>query len=87
MLTDRRFELGLGTGNAQMRQLAAEIGLPYGTGAQRLQQVEETIDHVRTLDGAEHTPVLVAAGGPRSRALAGERGRRDRAAPAAGDPR
>jgi len=73
VLTDRRFELGLGTGNRQMRQLAAEIGLPYGTGAQRLQQVEETIDHVRTLDGDERTPVLVAAGGPKSRALAGKR--------------
>lgn len=73
VLTDRRFELGLGTGNAQMRELAGEIGLPFGTGPQRLKQVEETIDHVRSLDEQQHTPVLIAAGGPKARALAGAR--------------
>lgn len=73
VLTDRRFELGLGTGNAQMRQQAPEIGQHYGTGAERLRRVEETIEHVRTLDGDEHTPVLIAAGGPKSRAVAGQR--------------
>ena len=71
VLTDRRFELGLGTGNAQMREQAAEIGLPYGTGPQRLRQVEETVEHLRALDGDERTPVLIAAGGPKARALAG----------------
>lgn len=73
VLTDRRFDLGLGTGNAQMQQLAEEIGLSYGTGPERLKQVEQTIDHVRELDGQQHTPVLVAAGGPKARALAGSR--------------
>ena len=71
ILTDRRFELGLGTGLPAMRESAEELGLPYGSGTQRLDQVAETIDHVRRLDGDEHTPILVAAGGPRARALAG----------------
>ncbi|GAA3524432.1 LLM class flavin-dependent oxidoreductase [Amycolatopsis ultiminotia] len=73
VLTDRRFELGIGTGIPAMREAAAELGLPYGTGKERLAQVADTISHVRRLDGEEHTPVMVAAGGPRARRLAGER--------------
>ncbi|MFF0147815.1 alkanesulfonate monooxygenase SsuD/methylene tetrahydromethanopterin reductase-like flavin-dependent oxidoreductase (luciferase family) [Amycolatopsis sulphurea] len=73
VVTDRRFELGIGTGIPAMREAAAELGLPYGTGAERLAQVADTITHLRTLDGAEHTPVLLAAGGPRARRLGGER--------------
>jgi alkanesulfonate monooxygenase SsuD/methylene tetrahydromethanopterin reductase-like flavin-dependent oxidoreductase (luciferase family) len=38
--------------------------------AQRLARVGETIDDLRDLDGAQRTPVLVAAGGPKARALA-----------------
>jgi probable F420-dependent oxidoreductase len=71
VLTDRRFELGLGTGLPAMREAAEELGLSYGTGKERLDQVSETIDHVRRLDGDEHTPVMIAAGGPKARALAG----------------
>ncbi|NMO92320.1 LLM class flavin-dependent oxidoreductase [Actinomycetospora sp. TBRC 11914] len=69
-LTDGRFELGLGTGLPSMREQAAELGLPYGTGRERLDAISETIDHVRRLDGDAHTPVMVAAGGPRARRLA-----------------
>ncbi|MEV8607446.1 LLM class flavin-dependent oxidoreductase [Amycolatopsis sp. NPDC051373] len=69
-LTDGRFELGLGTGLPTMRQAADELGLPYGSGQDRLDQVSETIDHVRRLDGAAHTPVMIAAGGPKARRLA-----------------
>ncbi|MBB4684192.1 LLM class flavin-dependent oxidoreductase [Amycolatopsis jiangsuensis] len=72
VLTDHRFELGLGTGLPAMRAAAAELGLPYGTGKERLAQVSDTIAHLRRLDGEEHTPILVAAGGPRARKLAGE---------------
>lgn len=71
VLTDGRFELGLGTGLPAMREAAEELGLPYGSGRQRLDQVAETIDHVRKLDDTAHTPVMVAAGGPKARALAG----------------
>jgi probable F420-dependent oxidoreductase len=71
VLTEGRFELGLGTGRPDMREAAEELGLPYGSGQQRLDQVAETIDHVRRLDDTAHTPVMVAAGGPKARALAG----------------
>ncbi|HWD06077.1 MAG TPA: LLM class flavin-dependent oxidoreductase [Amycolatopsis sp.] len=72
-LTDGRFELGLGTGLPTMKQQAEELGLPYGSGPERLDQVSETIDHVRRLDeaaGPARTPVMVAAGGPKARRLA-----------------
>ncbi|WP_345499847.1 LLM class flavin-dependent oxidoreductase [Nocardia callitridis] len=69
-LTDNRFEFGIGTGNPRMNQAAVdEIGLPSTTFTQRLDRVRQTITHLREL-GAE-TPVLIAAGGPKSRALAG----------------
>jgi probable F420-dependent oxidoreductase len=70
LLTEGRFELGLGTGIPAMREQAAEIGLPYGSGPQRLEQVAETVDHLRKLDGDAHTPVMIAAGGPKARAVA-----------------
>lgn len=71
VLTDGRFELGIGTGIPAAKQSAERLGMPYGNAAERLAQVGETIDRVRELDGdGVRTPVLVAAGGPRSRALA-----------------
>ncbi|MGW4487225.1 LLM class flavin-dependent oxidoreductase [Amycolatopsis sp. NPDC004368] len=69
-VTDGRFELGLGTGLPTMRQQAEELGLPYGSGQDRLDGRSETIDHVRRLDGDTHTPVMIAAGGPKARRLA-----------------
>ncbi|WP_329045508.1 LLM class flavin-dependent oxidoreductase [Amycolatopsis sp. NBC_01488] len=71
VVTGNRFELGLGTGLPTMRQQAEELGLPYGSGQERLDSISETIDHVRRLDGDGHTPVLIAAGGPKARRLAG----------------
>lgn len=71
VVTDGRFELGLGTGLPTMRQQAEELGLPYGSGQERLDSISETIDHVRRLDGDAHTPVMIAAGGPKARRLAG----------------
>ncbi|SFW87376.1 LLM class flavin-dependent oxidoreductase [Amycolatopsis australiensis] len=71
VVTGGRFELGLGTGLPTMRQQAEELGLPYGSGQERLDAISETIDHVRRLDGDGHTPVMVAAGGPKARKLAG----------------
>ncbi len=71
VVTGNRFELGLGTGLPTMRQQAEELGLPYGSGQERLDSISETIDHVRRLDGDAHTPVMIAAGGPKARRLAG----------------
>ena len=74
VLTGGRFEFGIGTGRPAVREFAETLGVPFGTAAQRLQQVADSIDHLRELDGAErHTPVLVAAGGPRALAVAAEK--------------
>lgn len=70
-ISEGRFELGLGTGLPAMKEAAAELGLPYPDAAGRIRQVSETIDHVRKLDS--DLRVLVAAGGPKMRALAGEK--------------
>jgi probable F420-dependent oxidoreductase len=73
VLTDGRFEFGIGTGRPQAKAYTDELGLPYGTAAQRLQQVSDAVDHLRRLDGDRHTPVLVAAGGPKALDLAAEK--------------
>ena len=72
-LTDNRFELGIGTGNPWVNKLVVdEVGLPETTPGQRLARVRETVAQLRALDTETRTPVMIAAGGPRSRALAGE---------------
>jgi alkanesulfonate monooxygenase SsuD/methylene tetrahydromethanopterin reductase-like flavin-dependent oxidoreductase (luciferase family) len=74
VLTGGRFDMGIGTGRPEVvRQAVEEFGQPPTTAGQRLAQVEQTIDCLRELDGDAHTPVLVATGGPRARALAAAR--------------
>lgn len=74
VLTGGRFEFGIGAGLPHANtQAAQELGLPPRSPAERLAAVGETIDHLRTLDGDTHTPVLMAAGGPRARVLAAEK--------------
>jgi alkanesulfonate monooxygenase SsuD/methylene tetrahydromethanopterin reductase-like flavin-dependent oxidoreductase (luciferase family) len=71
LLTGGRYELGIGTGRPEVAVEAVELlGQPPTTAAQRLAQVEQTIDALRALDGDRRTPVLMAAAGPRARALA-----------------
>jgi alkanesulfonate monooxygenase SsuD/methylene tetrahydromethanopterin reductase-like flavin-dependent oxidoreductase (luciferase family) len=73
-LTGGRFELGIGTGRPIVAEWAKGLGLPFGSPDERLAQVADTIDRLRALDGdALHTPVLMAAGGPKARALAAAR--------------
>ncbi len=73
-LTGGRFDLGIGTGLPAIVNQAAELlGEQPLTGAQRLRRVRETIDRLRELDGEGHTPVMMAVGGPRAMALAGEK--------------
>jgi probable F420-dependent oxidoreductase len=69
-LTGDRFELGLGTGRPQAADEAGQLGVPWGSGAQRLERVRETVAAVRERDGDRRIPVLVAASGPRALALA-----------------
>jgi alkanesulfonate monooxygenase SsuD/methylene tetrahydromethanopterin reductase-like flavin-dependent oxidoreductase (luciferase family) len=74
VLTEGRFEMGVGTGQPRSREFAATLGLPFRSAAERLATVSETIDAVRALDGPDlRTPVLLAAGGPKARALAAEK--------------
>jgi alkanesulfonate monooxygenase SsuD/methylene tetrahydromethanopterin reductase-like flavin-dependent oxidoreductase (luciferase family) len=70
VLTGGRFDMGIGTGHGGVPRAAAELGLPYGSAAERRQQVADTVAHLRELDGAAHTPVLIAASGPKALALA-----------------
>jgi len=72
-LTDGRFEFGIGTGRPVAEQQTAELGLPWGTARERREQVIETLDLLRELDGERRTPIMLAAGGPKALALAAER--------------
>ena len=71
VLTRGRFDFGIGTGRPEVARQAVDLfGQPRTTAGQRLAQVERAIDCLRALDGDQRTPVLVATGGPRARALA-----------------
>jgi alkanesulfonate monooxygenase SsuD/methylene tetrahydromethanopterin reductase-like flavin-dependent oxidoreductase (luciferase family) len=70
VLTGGRFDFGIGTGRPVVKETAATVGMPYGSATERLAQVERAVEILRELDGDAHTPVLMAAGGPKSRALA-----------------
>jgi alkanesulfonate monooxygenase SsuD/methylene tetrahydromethanopterin reductase-like flavin-dependent oxidoreductase (luciferase family) len=74
VLTAGRFEMGIGTGHPRSAEFARTLGMRFGSAAERLAQVSATIDAVHELDGPDlHTRVLVAAGGPKARALAAEK--------------
>jgi alkanesulfonate monooxygenase SsuD/methylene tetrahydromethanopterin reductase-like flavin-dependent oxidoreductase (luciferase family) len=78
VLSGGRFEFGIGTGRPDARAEAESFGLPWGSGAERLSMVRETVAHLRKLDAqggdrqGQRTPVLIAAAGPRALALAAE---------------
>ncbi|GAA3579738.1 LLM class flavin-dependent oxidoreductase [Kribbella ginsengisoli] len=73
VLTDGRFDFGIGTGRPQAEQQVNEVGLPWGSAKERRDQVRETLDQLAKLDGDQHTPIMLASGGPRSLALAAAR--------------
>lgn len=70
VLTGGRFDFGIGTGLPRTREAAASFGLPFGSVEDRLADVETAVEHLRKLDGDVRTPVLMAARGPKARALA-----------------
>lgn len=70
VLSGGRFDLGIGTGHGGVPAAAAQLGMPYGSAAERRRQVADTIAHVRELDAS--IPVLIAAAGPKMLALAAE---------------
>lgn len=71
VLLDGRFELGIGTGHPGVVKQATEIlGETDVSGARRLALLDQTVDYLRELDGDAHTPVMIAASGPKARAVA-----------------
>src|SRR6266550_1793076 len=73
VLTEGRFEMGIGTGRPGIEDELRERGLPVLSPGERLTQVRQTIKTLRDLDGAGlHTPVVMAVRGPKSQALAAE---------------
>ncbi|WP_396445556.1 LLM class flavin-dependent oxidoreductase [Actinomadura sp.] len=73
VLTEGRFELGIGTGRPGIEDELRERGLPVPPPAERLTQVRDTVAELRELDGPDvHTPVVVAVRGPKAQALAAE---------------
>ncbi|WIV54442.1 LLM class flavin-dependent oxidoreductase [Amycolatopsis nalaikhensis] len=73
VLTDGRFDMGIGTGRPGIADQLRELGLPEVPVGQRSSQVREVVAALRDLDGPDrHTPVVMAVGGPKAQALAAE---------------
>src|ERR687884_575777 len=73
VLTEGRFEMGIGTGRPGIEDQLRELGLPLTAPGERLAQVRDTVAALRQLDGPDlHTPVVMAVRGPRVQALAAE---------------
>jgi alkanesulfonate monooxygenase SsuD/methylene tetrahydromethanopterin reductase-like flavin-dependent oxidoreductase (luciferase family) len=71
VLTEGRFEMGIGTGRPGIEDELRQLGLPVLTPGERLSQVREAVTSLRELDGPNfHTPVVMAVRGPKARALA-----------------
>jgi probable F420-dependent oxidoreductase len=85
VLSGGRFELGLGAGRPAAERDAGRLGLPFGTAAERVSRIEQTLEAVRTRYAASdeasrndavrgvqqpRPPVLVAGTGPRMLHLA-----------------
>jgi alkanesulfonate monooxygenase SsuD/methylene tetrahydromethanopterin reductase-like flavin-dependent oxidoreductase (luciferase family) len=70
LLSGGRFELGIGGGRPGAERDAAAVGGHFGTPAERLRQVRDTIEAVR--HASPETPIMVAASKPRMFALASE---------------
>ncbi len=88
VLTEGRFEMGIGTGRPGIEDELRNLGLPVVTPGERLAQVRETVTSLRDLDGPDlHTPVVMAVRGPKARALAVDLADTVTFAAAPGDPR
>src|ERR1700745_514145 len=73
VLSDGRFEMGIGTGRPGIEDELRDLGLPVLPPSERLAQVRETVTALRGLDGPDlHTQVVMAVRGPKAQALAAD---------------
>ena len=73
VLSEGRFEMGIGLGRPGIEDQLRELGLPHTTPSERLARVRDTVAALRQLDGPDlHTPVVVAVRGPKAQELAAE---------------
>src|SRR5687767_94319 len=73
VVTEGRFEMGIGTGRPGIDDELRDLGMPVTPRSERLTQVRETVTMLRELDGTElHTHVVMAARGPKALALAAD---------------
>jgi alkanesulfonate monooxygenase SsuD/methylene tetrahydromethanopterin reductase-like flavin-dependent oxidoreductase (luciferase family) len=73
VLTEGRFEMGIGTGRPGIEDELRDKGLPVVPPGERVAKVRETVSVLRELDGPRlHTPVVMAVRGPKAQALAAE---------------
>ncbi|HEX5450050.1 MAG TPA: LLM class flavin-dependent oxidoreductase [Gaiellaceae bacterium] len=73
VLSEGRFEMGIGLGRPGIEEQLRELGLPVVPRVERITQIRDTVTALRQLDGADlHTPVVMAVRGPKGRALAAE---------------
>jgi len=70
LLTEGRFELGIGAGLSASVPFLESAGLGVGTPAQRIRSLEETIERLDALSAGNHVHITMAAGGPKTRGLA-----------------
>jgi alkanesulfonate monooxygenase SsuD/methylene tetrahydromethanopterin reductase-like flavin-dependent oxidoreductase (luciferase family) len=63
LLSDGRFELGIGTGRPDAANEAAALGMPWGSGADRRRILAATVEAVRA-GVTPPPPVTIAASGP-----------------------
>ncbi len=73
VLSEGRFEMGIGTGRPGIEDELRRLGMPVVPRQERVAQVRETVSALRDLDGPDlHTPVVMAVRGPQAQALAVE---------------
>ena len=73
VVSEGRFEMGIGTGRPGIEDELRDLGMPVIPPSERLNQVRETVTMLRELDGpALRTPVVMAVHGPKAQALAAE---------------
>jgi alkanesulfonate monooxygenase SsuD/methylene tetrahydromethanopterin reductase-like flavin-dependent oxidoreductase (luciferase family) len=73
VLTDGRFEMGIGTGRPGIEDELRDRGLPVLSASERLDRVRQAVTALRDLDGPDlHTPVAMAVRGRKSQALAAD---------------